>query len=39
MRALRSVEISRTEWRWVIVMSGFLVALTLLPYVGLRQSG
>jgi len=32
MRALRSVEISRTEWRWVIVMSGFLVALTLLPY-------
>jgi hypothetical protein len=32
MQTLRSVDISRNEWRWVIVLSGFLVALTLVPY-------
>jgi len=32
MQTLRSVYISTTEWRWVIVLSGFLVALTLVPY-------
>lgn len=32
MRSLRSVEISRTEWRWVIIVSGLLAALTLVPY-------
>ena len=32
MHTLRSVEISRAEWRWVIIVSGLLVALTLLPY-------
>jgi hypothetical protein len=32
MQTLRSVDISAAEWRWVIVISGFLVALTLVPY-------
>ncbi len=32
MQTLRSVYISTTEWRWVIILSGFLVALTLVPY-------
>ena len=32
MQTLRSVDVSRTEWRWVIILSGFLVALALLPY-------
>jgi hypothetical protein len=32
MQTLRSVDISKIEWRWVIIISGFLVALTLVPY-------
>lgn len=32
MQTLRSVYVSRAEWRWVIVISGLLVALTLVPY-------
>jgi len=32
MQTLRSVYISRDEWRWVIVISGLLVALTIIPY-------
>lgn len=32
MQTLHSVDISAREWRWVIILSGFLVALTLLPY-------
>jgi hypothetical protein len=32
MQTLRSVYVSTAEWRWVIVISGFLVALTLVPY-------
>lgn len=32
MQTLRSVDISAAEWRWVIVISGILVALTLVPY-------
>ncbi|MBI5961080.1 MAG: hypothetical protein HY866_20240 [Chloroflexi bacterium] len=32
MQTLRSVYVSTAEWRWVIVLSGFLVALTLVPY-------
>ena len=31
MRTLRS-DVSTAEWRWVIVISGILVALTLVPY-------
>ncbi len=31
MRTLRS-DVSKAEWRWVIVISGILVALTLVPY-------
>ncbi len=32
MQTLRSVYISAAEWRWVIVISGLLVALTIVPY-------
>lgn len=32
MQTLRSVDISAAEWRWVIVISGILVALTMVPY-------
>jgi hypothetical protein len=32
MQTLRSVDVSKTEWRWVIIISGILVALTLVPY-------
>lgn len=32
MQTLRSVYVSTAEWRWVIVISGLLVALTLVPY-------
>lgn len=32
MQPLRSVYISTAEWRWVIAVSGLLVAMTLLPY-------
>lgn len=32
MQTLRSVYVSSAEWRWVIVISGVLVALTLVPY-------
>lgn len=32
MQTLRSVDISKNEWRWVIMISSFLVALTLVPY-------
>ncbi len=32
MQSLRSVYISTAEWRWVIIISGILVALTLVPY-------
>ncbi|MBN1679174.1 MAG: hypothetical protein JW966_02705 [Anaerolineae bacterium] len=32
MQTLRSVDISTVEWRWVIILSGLLVALTLVPY-------
>lgn len=32
MQTLRSVDISASEWRWVILISGVLVALTLIPY-------
>lgn len=32
MQTLRSVDISKNEWRWVIFISSFLVALTLIPY-------
>lgn len=32
MQTLRSVYVSKAEWRWVIIISGFLVALTLVPY-------
>mgnify|MGYP000844850803 CR=1 FL=1 len=32
MQTLRSVDISAAEWRWVILISGILVTLTLLPY-------
>ncbi len=32
MQTLRSVYVSTAEWRWVIVISGFLVMLTLTPY-------
>lgn len=32
MQSLRSVDVSTAEWRWVIVLSGLLVALTLVPY-------
>lgn len=32
MQTLRSVYVSTAEWRWVIVISGLLVMLTLVPY-------
>ena len=32
MQTLRSVYVSTSEWRWVIIISGLLVALTLVPY-------
>jgi hypothetical protein len=32
MQTLRSADVSTAEWRWVIVISGLLVALTLVPY-------
>lgn len=32
MQTLRSVDISTAEWRWVIIISGLLVTLTLIPY-------
>lgn len=32
MQTLRSVYVSTAEWRWVIIISGFLVTLTLVPY-------
>lgn len=32
MQTLRSVYVSTAEWRWVIIVSGILVTLTLLPY-------
>jgi len=32
MQTLRSVYVSKAEWRWVIILSGLLVALTLVPY-------
>src|SRR5690606_34047386 len=32
MQTLRSVDISAAEWRWVILISGILVTLTLIPY-------
>lgn len=32
MQTLRSVYVSTAEWRWVIIISGILVALTLVPY-------
>ena len=32
MQTLRSADVSTTEWRWVIIISGLLVALTLVPY-------
>lgn len=32
MQTLRSVYVSTAEWRWVIVISGLLVALTMAPY-------
>lgn len=32
MQTLRSVDISASEWRWVILISGVLVTLTLIPY-------
>lgn len=32
MQTLRSVYISTAEWRWVIIISGLIVTLTLLPY-------
>ena len=32
MQTLRSVYVSKAEWRWVIIISGLLVALTLVPY-------
>ena len=32
MQSLRSVDVSTAEWRWVIVISGLLVTLTLVPF-------
>lgn len=32
MQPFRKDDISRHEWRWVALMAGFLVTLTLLPY-------
>ena len=32
MQTLRTVYVSAAEWRWVIVISGLLVALTMAPY-------
>lgn len=32
MQTLRRVDISAAEWRWVIIISGLLVALTLAPF-------
>ncbi|MCD4684945.1 MAG: hypothetical protein K8S97_03300 [Anaerolineae bacterium] len=32
MQTLRSIYVSTAEWRWVIIISGILVALTLVPY-------
>ena len=32
MQTLRTVDISAAEWRWVIILSGLLVTLTLVPY-------
>lgn len=32
MQTLRSADVSASEWRWVIIISGLLVALTLIPY-------
>lgn len=32
MQTLRSIYVSTAEWRWVIIISGVLVALTLVPY-------
>lgn len=32
MQTLRAIDVSKAEWRWVIILSGLLVALTLLPY-------
>lgn len=32
MQTLRSVYVSTAEWRWVIIISGILVTLTLLPF-------
>jgi hypothetical protein len=32
MQTLRSADVSTAEWRWVIIISGLLVALTLVPY-------
>ena len=32
MQTLRSADVSTAEWRWVIILSGLLVTLTLLPY-------
>ncbi|MBX3081583.1 MAG: hypothetical protein KF716_08085 [Anaerolineae bacterium] len=32
MQQVRADEVSATEWRWVIIFSGLLVLITLLPY-------
>ena len=32
MQTLRSVYVSKAEWRWVIILSGLFVMLTLMPY-------
>lgn len=32
MQGVRADEVSASEWRWVIIFGGLLVALTLLPY-------
>ncbi|MBN1201593.1 MAG: hypothetical protein JXJ20_07035 [Anaerolineae bacterium] len=32
MQTWRSVDVSKAEWRWVIIISGLLVALSLVPY-------
>lgn len=32
MQGVRTDEVSASEWRWVIIFGGLLVALTLLPY-------
>jgi len=32
MQTFRSIYVSTAEWRWVIAISGLLVALTMAPY-------